>query len=119
MKGGYLREPVKPRDLKGNALPEELLRCYEETYTDENGVENTRKISLMLRREVPQFDTPFFNRCLEIYNNWKLFKQSPPSGAGWANERNTICQILQIIERENVEYEAWLNEKERASRSKR
>ena len=114
MRGGYLREPVKPKDLKETALPEELLRCYEETYTDENGVEKTRNISLMLRRDVPQFDTPFFNICMMLYNNWKLFNQAPPNGQGWANERNVTCQILQLIESENNKYDAWEREKERA-----
>lgn len=107
---------MKPNDLKPTATPEELLRCWEETYKDGEGVDKTRSISLMYRRDVPQFDTPFFNSCMNLYNNWKLFKQSPPLGNGWANERNVTAQILQLLEVENNKYEAWLREKENAKR---
>lgn len=71
----------------------------------------------MYRRDVPQFDTPFFNSCMNLYNNWKLFKQSPPCGMGWANERNVTSQILQTIEIENNTYEAWERERENAKRN--
>lgn len=94
-------------------MPEELLRCWTEKYTDENGEEKERKISLMLRRDVPQFDTPFLNACMYLYNNWKLFNQSPPNGNGWANERGVVCHILQLLDSENAKYDAWEGEKNR------
>lgn len=66
----------------------------------------------MYRRDVPQFRTMFFMRCMQLYNTWKLFKQSPPLGRGWANERNVTVEILQILEVENNKYDAWEREKD-------
>jgi len=53
-----------------------------------------------------------------LFNQWRLFKQSPPNGQGFANERSTICEILSILFDEDAQYTAWENEKKRASRSK-
>ena len=72
----------------------------------------------MWEREVPQFRTVFFNRCMELYNTWKLFKQSAPLGEGWGNERGITCRILQILEVENNKYDAWEREVEEAKRKK-
>lgn len=99
------------------AMPEELLRCYEEKTIDEDGKESVKKISLMYRRDVPQFRTEFFNNAMLLYNNWKLFNQTCPNGQGWANERNIICQILHILEVENNKYDAWERDKESDRRS--
>ena len=94
-------------------MPRELIRCWEEKYTDENGKAQTRKISLMLPCEVAQFRTMFFSRCMELYNTWKLFKQSAPLGQGWGNERGITCKILQVLEVESNKYDAWERDKER------
>lgn len=110
LKGEHLYEEPKPSDT----LPRELIRCYEERQPDGK----TKKVSLMFMKEVPQFRTLFFNRCMELYNNWKLFKQSPPLGQGWANERNVTCRILRILENENNLYDAWQREVEEAKRKK-
>ena len=55
---------------------------------------------------------------MELYNNWKLFKQSAPLGEGWGNERGITCRILQILEVENNKYDAWEREVEEAKRKK-
>ena len=99
--------------MKPNVLPSEFIRCWEETYTDEKGKIRTRKISLMKPCEIPQFRTPFLSRCVELYNMWRLFKQAPPNGQGWANERGVTCRILEILEVENSKYDAWERDKER------
>ena len=44
---------------------------------------------------------------------WRLFKQAPPNGQGWANERGVTCRILEILEVENNKYDAWERDKER------
>lgn len=72
----------------------------------------------MWEREIPQFRTAFFTRCMELYNTWKLFKQSAPLGQGWGNERGITCRILQILEVENNKYDAWQREVEEAKRKK-
>lgn len=89
--------------MKPTALPEELIRCWEEK--DKDG--KVKKISLMYRREIPQFRTAFLLRAVELWNTWKLFKQSPPLGQGWGNERGVIVKILQILEAENNLWDAW------------
>ena len=61
----------------------------------------------MYRREIPQFRTAFLLRAVEMWNTWKLFKQSPPLGQGWGNERGVIVKILQILEAENNLWDAW------------
>lgn len=112
LRGGFLDEELKPRDKSPTAMPEELLRCWEEHTKDADGKDTVKRISLMYRRDVPQFRTPFFTRCMHLYNTWKLFKQAPPSGEGWANERNITCEILQTLEVESNKYDAWEREKE-------
>lgn len=114
LRGDHLNEKPRP----GDTIPRELIRCWEEHYTDENGKDKVRKISLMLPSEVPQFRTVFFNRCMELYNMWRMFKQSPPLGQGWANERGVTCKILQVLEVENNKYDAWQREIEDAKRKK-
>ena len=61
----------------------------------------------MYRREIPQFRTAFLARAVEMWNAWKLFKQSPPLGQGWGNERGITARILSIVEEENVLWDAW------------
>ena len=94
-----------------------MIRCWESKFVDIDGKEQVKKESLMYRRDVPQFRTVFFSRCMQLYNTWKLFKQSPPLGGGWANERNVTVEILQTLEVENNKYDAWEREKENAKRN--
>lgn len=112
LRGGYLYEELRPADMRPSALPEELIRCYEEKSTDKDGREQVKKISLMYRREVPQFRTLFLSGALNLYSNWRLFNKEPPSGKGWAQERNITARILQTLESENNLYDAWEHEKE-------
>lgn len=104
--------------MKPTALPRELIRCWDEKYTDEKGKEKTRGISLMRYCEVPQFKTVFFNQAMYLYNTWKLFEKSPPLGQGWGNERAVTCKILQILEVESNKYDAWEREKDEARRKR-
>lgn len=94
--------------MRPNALPEELLRCWEERL--ENG--KTKKISLMQKRDIPQFRTHFLSGAVTLFSNWRLFNREPPSGRGWANERNVTVRILHLLEDENAKYDAWEREKE-------
>lgn len=98
--------------MEPNVLPDEYIRCWDEKYIDKEGKVRTKPISLMKPCEIPQFRTIFFARCIELYNTWKLFKQSAPLGQGWGNERGITCKILQILEVENNKYDAWLRDKE-------
>ena len=72
----------------------------------------------MYRRDVPQFRTEFFSRAMQLYNIWRLFEKAPPSGNGWANERNVTCAILQLLEVENNKYDQWQRDLEEAKRKK-
>lgn len=105
--------------MEPTALPRELIRCWEEKSINEKGEEVINPISLIKPCEVAQFRTVFFNRCMELYNTWKLFKQSPPLGQGWGNERGITCRILQILEVENNKYEAWQRDLEAEKRKQR
>ena len=119
LKGEHLYEEFPKRELKPTAVPRELIRCWDEVSIDGNGKKQVKKISLMRPCEIPQFRTLFFSRCMDLYNTWKLFKQSPPLGQGWGNERGVTCQILKILEVENNKYEAWERDKKDAKKSKR
>ena len=113
LRGDNLYREFSKQDLKPSALPVELIRCWEETYIDKKGKTRTRGVSLMKPCEVAQFRTVFFSRCMELYNTWKLFKQSAPLGQGWGNERGITCKILQILEVENNKYDQWERDKEK------
>lgn len=119
LRGGFLQEELKPADMRKTATPEELLRCYEEKVTGEDGKVSVKKISLMLRRDVPQFRTLFFSRCMTLYNNWRLFNKMPPCGNGWADERNVTSEILSLLEAENNKYDLWEHEKDRERKNLR
>lgn len=104
--------------MEDTALPEELIRCWEDVTVDENGREKVRKRSLMQWKDVPQYRTAFFNKCISLFNRWHLFDKAPPFGNGWANERAVTVEILELLERENSDYDAWLREREDATRPK-
>ena len=101
---------MKPADLGPGAIPEPLLRSWEE--------EGKKPISLMYRRDVPQFRTPFLAGALNLWTNWRLFDKSPPCGIGWANERNVTVRILQLLESENNKFDVWEREEEELKRKK-
>lgn len=116
LKGEHLNDDEKSPDNGPFAVPRELIRCYEEHIKGSDGKDSVRKISLMKTSEIAQFRTLFFYRCIELYNTWKVFKQSPPMGQGWGNERAVICEILRLLEVENNQYDAWEREKENERR---
>lgn len=117
-RGDHLNERFSEKELRPNAQKRELIRCWQEPYTDKNGKEKMRKVSLMRPCEVAQFRTLFLTGALNLYSNWRLFHRAPPSGGGWANERNVTARILHILESENADYDAWERDKER-ERTKR
>lgn len=96
--------------MSPTALPEELIRCWE--------TPDGKKVSLMYRRDIPQYRTPFLMGALNLFSNWRLFEKAPPSGTGWANERNVTVRILQILESEYNKYDAWEREVEDAKRKR-
>jgi len=100
--------------MSASALPQELIRCYEER--TEDGKVN--RISLMFKREIPQFRTAFLFRAIELWNTWKLFKQSPPLGQGWGNERGIIVRVIHILESESNLWDAWKRELEDEKRKR-
>lgn len=118
LKGDNLYKEFSKSDLRPNAIPQELIRRWDETVPDGNGGEKIKPTSLMRPCEVAQFRTLFFSRCLEVYNTWRLFKQGAPMGQGWGNERGVTCKILRILETENNKYDAWEREKEEAKRKR-
>ena len=96
--------------MRPGAMPEELIRCYERP--------DGKKVSLMFRRDIPQYRTLFLSGALEMYTNWRLFNKEPPNGNGWANERNVTALILRLLESENNQYDAWEREQEDLKRKK-
>lgn len=94
--------------MRPTAVPLELIRSWEEP--------GQKPVSLMLRREVPQFRTEFLNRAVHLFNTWRLFEKAPPCGNGWANERNVTCRILTILAVEDNKYDAWQRELENAKK---
>lgn len=94
-------------------FPEDLLRCIDDADSKGNPIQT----NLMFRRDVPLFRTDFFFRSMRLFNQWLLFKRSPPQGIGFANERSTTCRILSILYEEQNLYDAW--ERERQSQSRR
>lgn len=104
--------------MEPTSIPLPLLRCWEEKTVDENGKTVVKPVSLMKPCEIPQFRTVFFSRCMELYNTWKLFKQTSPLGEGWGNERGITCTILRLLEVENNQYDAWQRDLEDEKRKK-
>lgn len=62
--------------------------------------------------EIEQQATPFLFACIRL---WMLFKDfGLPNGMiGWANERSTVIEIIQIFESESKKYDRWEWEKDR------
>ena len=101
---------MKPADELPTALPEELIRCWE--------TKDGKKVSLMYRRDVPQYRTDFLALAINLFVNWRLFNKMPPCGNGWANERNVTVQILRILDSEDGLYDAWIRDVEDDKRKK-
>ena len=99
-------------------MPEELIRCWETKYIDDKGKERTKPISLMYRRDVPQYRTDFLALAINLFVNWRLFNKMPPCGNGWANERTVTVQILRILDSEDGLYDAWIRDVEDDKRKK-
>lgn len=104
--------------MKPTAFPRELIRCWEERTIDKRGKEKVKKKSLMRPCDIPQYRTRFFQRCMELYNTWRTFKQTPPMGQGWGNERSVTCRILRILFSEDNLYDQWKRDKEEDRRRK-
>jgi len=104
--------------MKPTAFPRELIRCWEERTIDEKGKIKVTKKSLMRPCDIPQYRTAFFQRCMELFNTWRVFEQTPPMGQGWGNERNVTCRILRILLTEDNLYEQWKRDKEEDRRRK-
>lgn len=60
--------------------------------------------------DIKNFDTLFFRQSMKLYNNFILFKNSPPLGNGFANERITTSLILSILTDESYKYDKWERE---------
>lgn len=109
---------MKPADLLPTALPEELIRRWDQKYIDEKGKPQVKQVSLMYRRDVPQYRTDFLALAINLFVDWQLFNKTPPCGNGWAYERNVTVQILRIMESEENLYKAWQDDLKEAKRQK-
>ena len=63
---------------------------------------------------VNQTDTPFLTYSLVLFNNWKRFKVLP-HGQGTLAERQSVLEILTILDQEYNAFEEWEHEREQAA----
>ena len=74
------------------------------TVVDQNGDE--KKIwDNPTQDEINSQDTPFFREALRLYLDFKIF--GLPSANGYLKERNTIAEIIRILDNESKRYEGW------------
>jgi hypothetical protein len=55
--------------------------------------------------EINKMDTPFFHQALRAYLDFKIF--GLPSASGQLSERNTLVEIIRILDNEAKRYEGW------------
>lgn len=58
------------------------------------------------QEEVDQYETPFFYAAYDLWLSTKRWNL-PNGTIGWGNERNTVIEILNILESEKNRYDAW------------
>ena len=80
------------------------------------GYEDREKNSIgsVSYEEIKELKTEFFYLSWRLYTNYKLF--GLPHGSGWASERNTVLEIIRILEEETNAHDAWEMEQNRPSR---
>lgn len=50
--------------------------------------------------------TPFLMEAVALFNRWKLLK-ALPHGGGTMDERETVLEILEVLEDENNGFDSW------------
>lgn len=80
----------------------EMLR----EFTDDDG----RIQTALPRRVIVEFDTPFLRACLRLFFDWKRFKVLP-HGGGTLQERQSVIDILTILDAESNKFDEWEREK--------
>lgn len=61
---------------------------------------------VMTYEQAQILDTPFFAASLDLYLNWAVFKILP-HGKGTMHERQSVIEILRILNSEDNKYQSW------------
>lgn len=78
-------------------------------YTDPHTGETT--FEHPLQEEIDQHNTAFF---VQSYNLWVTVKRwGLPHGKGWAAERATVVDIINVLDNEDARYDRWEMDKRR------
>ena len=72
-------------------------------------IKNKWQHAVVTYDEIQELKTPFLSKALLLYNNYKLF--GLPHGKGYIKERQTILDVIRIIEDENNSFDIWEIEK--------
>lgn len=56
--------------------------------------------------EIAQADTPFLQKSLRLFYDWKRFKVLP-NGGGTLCERQTVIDIITILDGEENQFQSW------------
>lgn len=70
--------------------------------TDDSGKERTSLYGF----EIVQADTPFLHKCLRLFYDWRRFKVLP-HGGGTLDERQTVIDILTLLDSEANQFDSW------------
>lgn len=60
----------------------------------------------MSQAEVNELATPFLNASFRLFSRWKLLKVLP-HGGGTMDERETVLEILEVLEGESNSFDSW------------
>lgn len=86
------------------------IRCYKAP----DGTE----IATLSWNEIQAQNTPFLRESISLFRDWKRFSILP-NGRGTRGERNSVIQILRILDEEDFEWNEWERDKRMAERKGR
>lgn len=106
---GAFDEARKKKNEKGAMALIEL----REVTTDDG-----RMTTAIPAPQLLQFETSFLYASLQLFYDWKRFK-TLPHGGGTMAERQSVLDILTVLDVEAASYERWEMERRKAQQSPR
>jgi hypothetical protein len=57
------------------------------------------------QEQINEQDTPFLRQCFKLHKRYKSC--GTPHGLGYGNERQTVINIIVLLDQEEARYESW------------